>query len=336
MQCPSCQFENMPGMKRCARCQAMLSMATIDVQPPRASKRDKAIPLGIRNRWTRFRIAMGDAIHQFILPGQREVGFQGSAWDWFCLLVGGLNQFRRGEASGTIWLGAWVFMLVLSLLLFGTDLGTIALGSLFAIHVASIGDLFFRQAEDWSTRVRFTLVAVVALGLCYFLALRSIGSWVQPFQFAGITQDFQPEDVLWFAPGADCTVGDIAFYHIPTRTIPGQLGGANALFRVEGPRVSRLVANEGQSVAWTAGKIWVDGQESPWQPGPTMSQFQPFEILVPGDSVFLLPENLIVNGRTAQLAQGDVGVVPKRAILGRVFFRSYPWWQMRWYPAARD
>ena len=40
MQCPSCRFENMPGLGSCGRCGTSLTLgtATIDVHPPRASR----------------------------------------------------------------------------------------------------------------------------------------------------------------------------------------------------------------------------------------------------------------------------------------------------------
>ena len=45
MQCPSCQFENLPGSPACGRCGAQLTLSTaaIDVHPPRASARAKQL-----------------------------------------------------------------------------------------------------------------------------------------------------------------------------------------------------------------------------------------------------------------------------------------------------
>lgn len=45
MQCPSCRFENMPGVTQCGRCGAHLRLGSvavaIDVHPPRASQHAK-------------------------------------------------------------------------------------------------------------------------------------------------------------------------------------------------------------------------------------------------------------------------------------------------------
>ena len=45
MQCPSCRFENMPGLESCGRCgtSLRLSTAVIDVSPPRASNTAKRV-----------------------------------------------------------------------------------------------------------------------------------------------------------------------------------------------------------------------------------------------------------------------------------------------------
>ena len=49
MQCPSCQFENMPGSGRCARCGGFLALATaaIDVHPPRAARLSRRMPRAV-------------------------------------------------------------------------------------------------------------------------------------------------------------------------------------------------------------------------------------------------------------------------------------------------
>src|SRR3990172_4367584 len=58
MQCPSCEFQNMPGSGRCARCGASLALATaaIDVHPPRAGRYRRRIPQfwGLRRSWANF------------------------------------------------------------------------------------------------------------------------------------------------------------------------------------------------------------------------------------------------------------------------------------------
>ena len=45
MQCPCCQFENMPGLASCGRCGSVLdlNLVAIDVNPPRASRVAKGV-----------------------------------------------------------------------------------------------------------------------------------------------------------------------------------------------------------------------------------------------------------------------------------------------------
>src|SRR5919204_650375 len=48
MQCPSCRFQNMPGVEVCGRCGSSLRLATavVDVHPPRARAWQKRVRRG--------------------------------------------------------------------------------------------------------------------------------------------------------------------------------------------------------------------------------------------------------------------------------------------------
>jgi len=344
MQCPSCQFENMPGMKQCARCMARLDIGEIDVHPPRAKRPQKRSSNSWRWRWTVWRKSAAETIKNAALPGTRQVAFQGGFWEWLALLVGGLNQTWRGERFGKIWLAAWLTLLLLSVVFAGTDFGAVILGLLFATHIASVIDLFFRQWEELSTRFRFVLLTALMLGCVYWGTSQALAWWVRSFQFRGVTADLQAGQVLWYFPRAICRVGDIAFYRTNPTAVPGLIDGAPAQFRIVGDRANRVIAQAGDRVRWDGKQFFVNEVSSRWQPGKAMLPLVPFELTVPPHSFYMLPEALlderlfgnqgVVIRRLEKLE--SVGIVGLDEIHGRVFLRSYPFNQSRWFPRATE
>lgn len=344
MQCPSCQFENMPGMKQCAHCMARLDIGEIDVHPPRAKHPKKRSSNSWSWRWAVWRKSAAESIRNAALPGARQVAFQGGAWEWLALLVGGLNQTWRGERSGKLWLAAWLSLLLLSVVLAGTDFGAVFLGLLFATHIASVVDLFFRQWEEWSTRIRFALLTALILGCVYWGTSQTLGWWVRSFQFRGVTADLQAGQVLWYFPGAPCRVGDIAFYRTNPTSVTGRMNGVAAQFRIVGDRANRVIAQAGDRVRWDGKQFFVNEVLSRWQPGGAMLPLVPFELMVPTNSFYVLPEALLDeeslnNSRISiqRLEQWEgVGIVGTAQIRGRVFLCSYPITQFRWFPHATE
>jgi hypothetical protein len=268
------------------------------------------------------------------------VHFDAKPLDWLSMLIGGLNQVRRGEWAGRLWMLGWFLLGIMSLLFAGTTIGSAFLGLLFALHLASIADIFFRQWEEVETRVRFTVIAALLLGGVYWGTSSLIGQHVRSLQFSGLSQDLGPDQVLWYFPNVDCNVGDIAFYETPRTTLAGRIGGQAAQFQVRGNRVNRVIAKAGQRVQWDGKQFFVDGIVSPWQPGPNMGNFAPFELQVLTDCLYVIPENLVDLDQYANLRPGGihgietVGIVPQKNVQGRIFFRSFPITRMRWFPPA--
>src|SRR5437773_1641201 len=80
MQCPSCRFENMPGLDSCGRCGTSLSVstATLDVNPPRASRTMKGMRQG-RVRFPRMMamaafVSLALAVLIYVPTGQLLMG----------------------------------------------------------------------------------------------------------------------------------------------------------------------------------------------------------------------------------------------------------------------
>ncbi len=203
---------------------------------------------------------------------------------------------------------------------------------MFAVHVASIMNLFFRQFEEFSMRIRFTLLTATVLGIVYYGSMRTMAHFAIPITINAETEHFSEGNVLWYVPNAKYQLGDLVVYNIPSRDLAGRRGNQATVFRVTGIRINRIVAENGQKVAWRNQQLIVNDQLSPWQPGATMQIFGPFDIEVPRNYVFLSPENLVDEGQNlVTINSGDIGIVPTSSIIGRIRFRSYPTIRMRFY-----
>lgn len=332
MQCPSCEFNNMPGANRCARCQASLSLDSVSVLPPRASRREKAIPSRLRSTLRRMWLGTADTASQGLGLDRSKLNFRGSLIDWLSLCIGGLHQYMRGESLGRWWLGTWILLGLATLVLIPSTLGSVCLGLFFSVHLISIIDVFFRQHEEWETRVRFIGLTLLVLGGMYFSLFRSIGQFITPVQYFVQTSDLAPGDTLWYRDTNTTKPGDLVVYDLTQVDISYRQSGEPVVFRARGVRISRQVAQAGQVVSWKNGKLFVDGIECSWQPGNFMAEVADFEVIVNEDSVFITLEG-ILNGDTpaGRFDIGRFGVVHKRNIMGRVFLRSFPWTSIRWY-----
>ena len=333
MQCPSCHFENMPGSKNCARCRAFLTIVDIDVNPPRATIRQRAIPNFLPRSLKRIRYRILDSIQAAFHTRLTGVQFDGTLVDWLSLLVGGLNQWRRGEPRGWLWFYSWLLLLFLSLLWAGTTIGSFMLGLLFGLHVASIIGLFFRQFEEFSVRIRATVVVLFFTGLLYYSLLSLIVSFVVPIRFGMNTDELRAGDVIWYRPGLQTRPGDVVVYDLPAVQIAGRRGNIAIQVALRGMRVNRLVATSGQRVQWKQKQLFVDGRVCVWQPGSTMNLFESFDFLVPANSVFILPEDLVEDADLQNLSKlgPTTGTVPTTTVRGPVWLRSYPLFRMKLY-----
>ncbi len=333
MECPSCHFQNMPGSKNCARCRAFLTLVDIDVNPPRATIGQRAIPRFLPRSWNRIRFRMLDSVHAAFLIRQTGVHFDGKLVDWLSLLVGGLNQWRRGEPRGWLWFYSWLLLLFLSLLWAGTPTGSFMLGLLFGLHVASIIGLFFRQFEEFSVRIRATVVVLLFTGLLYYSLLSLIVSFVVPIRFGMNTEELRSGDVLWYRPGYQTRPGDVVVYELPAVQIAGRRGNMAIQVALRGMRVNRLVATAGQRVQWKQKQLFIDDRVCVWQPGTTMNLFDSFDFLVPANSVFILPEDLVGDANLQNLSKlgPTTGTVSTTMVRGPVWFRSYPLFRMKFY-----
>ena len=207
------------------------------------------------------------------------------------------------------------------------------LGLLFGLHVASIIGLFFRQFEEFSVRIRATVVVLFFTGLLYYSLLSLIASFVVPIRFGMNTDELLAGDVLWYRPGLQTRPGDVVVYELPRVQIAVRRGNMAVQVALQGMRVNRLVATSGQRVQWKQKRLFIDDGVCVWQPGTTMNLFASFDFLVPENSVFILPEDLVDDADLQNLSKlgPTTGTVPTTSIRGPVWLRSYPLFRMKLY-----
>lgn len=332
MQCPSCQFENMPGSGRCARCGTSLALAeaTIDVNPPRATRVSRAMP----HFWM-FRQNLGHLLIR--ASGLFSRLFERPHDSHFDLptlvrtVVPGWPQYHRGDrARALLFFVGYLSILVPGLLFMGTGTGSLLLGLAFGFHVSSIADALVGLFESFRDRIVFTIVCGLALfGLVYYPTGWLIARVATPVQINQAMGSFERGDVLWYNRWFTPQVGDLVIYEIPSVTTGGRLANGHAAnFVIQGQRINRILALPGQTIAWQGGKLLVDGEPSAWQPH-FIPALEAESLVVPDDRLFISADDLVPG--EAQLNDElwrTVCFVRPENIQGRVYFRSIPFFRI--------
>ena len=325
MQCPSCQFENMPGIVNCGRCGASLTLACteINVNPPRASKAQK--------QWRAIFPSVGLALN-------RISQFFSSGWDFLFgrdtalgqsidfgsfnirLLVPGWPQFAIGQLGrGRMFFLFYIVCLLCGMIWLGTQTGNLFIGLAIGCHTASVLDIILKSQGELSTRLQTTLFILGCILFLLYLPMYWVGRSVASPQIVQQNlQPFQSGDVLLLNRWVSHQPGDIVQYDIPTLRV-NQLG--NRILLIEGTRIDRIIARPGQRVTVQGGQLLVDGVVSQWLPyNPNRIPAQ-LELTVPSSSFFILPStdpNLPLNSMV------KASLVPESSIEGVVYWRSQP------------
>jgi hypothetical protein len=330
MQCPSCQFENMPGVAACGRCgaQLQLSAAALGVYPPRASPWAKRL-----RRWLplyRLRAALRHAAtgaHRALFPEFEDAGSGRGVL--LRMAVPGWPQFFLGHRlRGRLLLFAYLGCLLLALLFLGSQPGNVLLGFALTIHAASIIDILWSASGSWATRLVMAAACFVAVGgLVYFPIIWTATQFAQFRQINMTAGPLVAGDVILYRPSpAAASVGDVVLYEIPRSSIPMT---GHQFYLIQGETIDRIVAGPGQSITWKDRQLLVDGQPVAWQPLypagiPVNLQFK-----VPFGYYGILPSTRAATGPglPPQVLQ-DLSLVPQTHIRGTILLRTHPW--RRW------
>lgn len=334
MQCVNCQFENMPGLTVCARCQSVLQFGEVTVLPPRASRWRLAT-------WATRRV---HAASQMVRALGRSLGRALPRWPrmprtfvpWgavFRSIVPGLGHIKLGQKrTGRLLLACWGAMLVLAVLLLGLTWSPRCLVAAEIVHVVAIVSLLGAQLSLHGTVLR------TCCGLGLFLGLRSfvyqpvcgLGElFFVPLELSGLNagEAVQNGDVLlyqgrWMRDETFAR-GDIVVYDIS--------GEAQVGYVVQGIGLDRIVGVPGDRIHMRDGAIWINDRLMT----STMHPLGEANIRLASDTIELAKsEFLIFPSRFELTMYGNVNApsfierlsrVQGSEIVGRVVFRTHPW-----------
>ena len=341
MQCPSCQFENMPGVAACGRCGARLELAgaAIDVHPPRAGSGVKRL-----RRWfpwhglaARFR----DSVEAIARTTLRELNLPHLLPSLFVrMVVPGWPQIFMGQtARGRMFLGTYLGLLAVGILFVGTVLGSIALGLAVSVHASSVIDILWSATTDWRTRITYAAVCLMVLGVVVYLPVGWVVTrLVVPRQMVRDAPPFAAGDAVLYNPSAyrwsEPAPGDVVLYRVVPQQVQTRTPqGNNAVYRVDGEYIDRVLAGPGQSVKWEKGALSLDGQPSPRLPLNPAGVAVTLQCTVPQGYYLVLPSaQPPTTPRYPAEVWVQMSLVPRENLLGRVFLRHQPlarWWWVR-------
>ena len=310
----------MPGSQLCARCRASLAVHSMafDVNPPRASDAVRRLPMPVRQFWYRQRMAVSRMISSLrgenlveVLTRRRTIarsrtdgaGLISSPGDWLLLAVPGLVQWRYGEQTrGKIAMGVFAVLLFVGVLFAGQAIGSAAQGLMVAWHIACTVDAVQRAFDGLRDRIVVTLFSAVALvGLIYWPLSSAVGRVAMPISINMPLGDFNQGDVLIVNRIARPAPGRLVLYDQPVAQYNGTYRNLNAVYRQEGQWIGRVIAEPGQEVTTSEGKV-----------------------NVPADSVLI--ERV---GGQAPIVEGfempsPFVIVRKSSIVGTVYLRTHP------------
>lgn len=332
MECPSCTFQNMPGLTSCVRCGTLMDLSGVDVMPVRASSGRAVRQAQAAARSARRTAAESVRALTGSVPLGVTFGDVSAAQLLFCL-VPGLPQIRSElfplRLLGWAVLGLWCLVLLLAAAFVGTTLSTLLCFALLSVHGFSISLLFTRSLQQVATPLRFGFgVAVYILLLALYGPALSIVrgiATVVPVNHLPPGSVLHNDDVLlrtgrWTRPKT-FQRGDVVVAEIVQRNDGGVIvrGGLN---------IDRVIGLPGDLIELTDGVLSVNGAPVPAELQPLNPAGMPRQgaIRVPDATYAVFPSTLQLN--RLQNMPGlltDLSMYSEDNILGRVILRVRPW-----------
>jgi hypothetical protein len=329
MQCPSCQFQNLPGSELCGRCATSLLLAAsgLDVNPPRA-----------RDRGGSFRRVLLSAQSLFRNLEEGFESIRGDQLDWKLppagffnrIFIPGWSHFHVGQRlKGWIFLTSFLFFVVTSLLYMGTGTGSILLGMAFSIHSTAALDVLMQLAPRTGMRSRILasfFVSALLFAILYLPVIFLISRVASPREMEQASYPFRADDVVlvnsWRSPKA----GRIVLYNLPDDRYDAT-GGAHrrTLVMFFGERIDRVIAGPGQKVLWEDGMLIIDGKHSPLRPMRENVMPARLELTVPADSYLIFPTTTpLLDPKMPYELWTKLSLIKAEEIRGEVYFQTRP------------
>lgn len=275
-----------------------------------------------RARWYSFLFTFGNtlrrrlALDRIQLPDEMTLGGVVAGF-----LVPGLGVYLRGpKLWGYAAVAGCGLLALLSIVWFGLMAGNLAFGLLLSLHVSSFVyycDPWIRD-EPFGSRLRFTLLILLAIGLLLYLPGRIYvkNHWLMPLREQGQTILVQRN-----FPARAVQRADWVAYRIPENANWSEGGGVIVRSGLE---IGRVQAVAGDTVRFSEDAFSVHGQSQPRLPHMPTSG----EVLVPEKNWFIWPE-LGINGH-GNIGEGNLSSamlrlanVSEEQYLGKPFNRWF-------------
>jgi signal peptidase I len=340
MQCPSCRFENIPGLEACGRCGTSLAIGTavIDVNPPRASKGAKRVRKLIPRRFFYQARDATALAHQRIAGSfvdDARVPLPEPGVLSRLMVPGWAHLFAGFRIRGLVFFWAYVVFLASGLLAWGTEFGSIFLGLAFAAHASSILDILLRQGTVRFPRMMATaalVFAALAL-LVYYPGGQVLMHVAAPIEYVTDVPPFKRLDVVlvnrWAFALSDPRRGDVVLF-TPLLMARRMEQGLQLLHvrlgYEENEVIDRVIGLPGDQVVWEDGKLTVNGAEVSWKPLLPERLPKHLDVVVPRDRYLIFPTTSIsaANAGTPGSYWKSVSLIPRTDIAGGVYMRLSP------------
>jgi len=330
MQCASCGFENIPGIKQCARCHSVLNLNDIAIVPPRARR------FGWGTRWRRLwnRISSIFSISQISWPQWKPASLSYIPWEavtWS--IVPGMGHIKyASKRIGWLIFLIWLCLMITAFLAIGLPASWWCLSVAVAVHAAAILS-FTRPLVEHNglfVRMLFSILLFTCLRLFIYYPFEWIGGhFYVPLQVYGLRDGniIQNNDSIiyegpWLRPDTFIR-GDLVAYRIADMQIH------HAYVR-EGLGLDRVVGIPGDHIQLKNDILLVNGKpakndeiplgNAPLQINYSITLKNGEYAIIPS----LLPLQIKGNVQTNDILT-RISRVQDENILGRIRFRLHPW-----------
>ncbi|UCG47802.1 MAG: hypothetical protein JSU94_20285 [Phycisphaerales bacterium] len=335
MQCPQCQFENMPGRDRCFKCGSILDAkdAAINVHPPRMAPW-KGPVRGLMCRLRRSRLMPEEIIGDHAPKWMKSMP-QGSLPGLILSIIPGLAHMLEGRFKEIRWyVLAWFLVLLIGMFMYGSFWGISLVGLAVGLHAyIAIHHRLIKEKIGFWEKLALVAFVLITLAIIYLAVPRLpfIGVRGAHCSMAVPYHRVEPGDYLLARRGrfAPTSLSRGSLVLIRVRTLRGG-GWAGSLGRTQ-ETVGQVIGLPGEQLVIADRAFFIENQplDPNKYPVPRWLQSGRFSVTIDANSYFVSSEySLRARGRGLDSSLvGEACLFAAERIEARVF--------MRWWPLSR-